>query len=160
MSFNILKVILSFILAAGGLFFALDFRNRSTFVVPQPEGGFVVDFPPESPAELFRPPLRAQGRHVVDAKGKRFKLASVNWYGASDENFIPGGLDIRQRSEIAKTIRRLGFNSVRLPYSDEVVLKNPSIPASLLAANNDLIGKRALDIFEAVVSTSCSNYFS
>ena len=54
--------------------------------MPQPAGGFVVDFPPYSHAELFKLPLRIKGRHVVDAKGKRFKLASVNWYGASDEN--------------------------------------------------------------------------
>lgn len=153
MRFNILKIVLSFILAAGGLFLALDYRNRSNFLVPQPDGELVVDFPPYSDAELFRPPLAARGRHVVDALGKRFKLASVNWYGASDENYIPGGLDVRHRSEIAETIRRLGFNSVRLPYSDELVLKNPWIPAPLLAANKDLVGKRALDVFEAVANS-------
>ena len=50
-------------------------------------------------------PLRAHGRNVVDARGRRFKLASVNWYGASDELFIPGGLDIQHRDVIAATIR-------------------------------------------------------
>lgn len=123
------------------------------FVAHEPDGGFVIDFPPGSGKELFRPPLQTEGRHVVDALGKRFKLASVNWYGASDENYIPGGLDIGHRSEIARTIWRIGFNSVRLPYSDEVVLKNPWIPGRLLAANKDLVGKRVLDILEAVVNS-------
>jgi len=104
-------------------------------------------------SELFHPPVRTRGRDIVDARDKRFKLASVNWYGASDEHFIPGGLDVRHRSEIAKVIRRLGFNSVRLPYSDEMVVKNPLIPKHRLTANKDLVGKRALEIFEAVVNS-------
>jgi endoglucanase len=96
-------------------------------------------------------PLRTQGRHVVDAHGRRFKLASVNWYGASDELFVPGGLDTQHRDTIAQAIKRLGFNSVRLPYADELVMKNPTIDAELVSANPDLAGKRALDVFEAVV---------
>jgi aryl-phospho-beta-D-glucosidase BglC (GH1 family) len=104
-----------------------------------------------SPALVFAP-LRTQGRHILDARNQKFKLASVNWYGASDELFIPGGLDIQHRSDIAKTIRRLGFNSVRLPYADEMVVSNPPILPHLLAANADLVGLRALEIFEAVVN--------
>jgi endoglucanase len=96
-------------------------------------------------------PLRTKGRDIVDATGRRFKLASVNWYGGSDELFIPGGLDIQHRSVIAASIRTLGFNSVRLPYADEMVITNPPIPDRLLSANPDLIGRRALDVFAAVI---------
>lgn len=94
-------------------------------------------------------PLSTRGRDIVDTTGKRFKLSSINWYGASDELFIPGGLDIQHRSTIAATIRRLGFNSVRLPYADELVTLNPLILPHLLTANPDLMGLRALDILEA-----------
>ncbi|KAB5536673.1 cellulase [Coniochaeta sp. 2T2.1] len=99
----------------------------------------------------YKLPLRTKGRDIVDQNGKRFKLSSVNWYGASDELFIPGGLDVKHRSTIAATIKKLGFNSVRLPYSDEMVIRNPTVQPELLAANPDLIGKPALDIFDAVV---------
>ncbi|KAL2184595.1 glycoside hydrolase family 5 protein [Thermothelomyces heterothallicus CBS 203.75] len=96
-------------------------------------------------------PLRTRGRDVVDARGRRFKLASVNWYGASDELMVPGGLDVRHRREIARAVRRLGFNSVRLPYSDEMVATNPPVDARLVAANPELAGARALDVYVAVV---------
>ncbi|KAK3341169.1 endoglucanase E1 [Lasiosphaeria hispida] len=102
-------------------------------------------------ADSWKLPLRTKGRDVVDQKGRRFKLSSVNWYGASDELFIPGGLDVKHRSDIARTIRSLGFNSVRMPYSDEMVISNPSILPHLVAANPDLVGLQALDIFEAVI---------
>ena len=102
-------------------------------------------------APLFQPPLHTRGRYILDSRGTRVKLASVNWYGASDEHFIPGGLDVQHRQDIATTIRRLGFNSVRLPYADEMVRKNPPVAPHLLAANADLVGFRALDIYHAVV---------
>lgn len=105
----------------------------------------------ETSIDTYAVPLRAAGRDVVDANGRRFKLASVNWYGASDELFIPGGLDVQHRSTIAKTIRKLGFNSVRMLYADEIVIKNPRILPHLLTANPDLVGLRALDILEACV---------
>ncbi|KFH41063.1 Endoglucanase-like protein [Hapsidospora chrysogenum ATCC 11550] len=95
-------------------------------------------------------PLRTRGRSIVDANGHRFKLASVNWYGASDELFVVGGLNVQHRDTIADTIKRLGFNSVRLPYADELVTLNPRVEDRLLTENPDLVGMRALDVFHAV----------
>jgi len=106
---------------------------------------------PDAGIETYELPLRARGRDIVDTTGRRFKLASVNWYGASDELFVPSGLDVQHRDVIARTIRSLGFNSVRLPYSDEMVISNPEVPGRLLAANPDLNGSSALDVFGAVV---------
>jgi aryl-phospho-beta-D-glucosidase BglC (GH1 family) len=91
----------------------------------------------------------------VDATGTRFKLQSVNWYGGSDELFVPGGLDVRPRAEIAGLIRTMGFNSVRLPYSDEMVISNPVIAPALLSANSDLVGMKAMDVYCAV-ATACT----
>ncbi|KAI0432159.1 endoglucanase E1 [Xylaria sp. FL1042] len=105
----------------------------------------------ESSITTYSMPLRTKGRDIIDTSGRRFKLASVNWYGGSDELFIPGGLDIQHRSVIAASVRMLGFNSVRLPYSDEMVMANPYIHDRHLTANPDLYGQRALDIFAAVV---------
>ncbi|KAK3394459.1 glycoside hydrolase superfamily [Podospora didyma] len=130
----------------------------STPWIPTPDARLFSERPLPPPIEdtflpsgAFKLPLRTKGRDIVDQKGRRFKLSSVNWYGASDELFIPGGLDIQHRRVIAATIRKLGFNSVRLPYSDEMVISNPHILPHLLTANPDLIGLRALDILAAVV---------
>ncbi|KAE9581131.1 Endoglucanase [Colletotrichum fructicola] len=106
----------------------------------------------ETSIETYTLPLHTKGRDVVDEHGRRFKLLSVNWYGASDELNIPSGLDVQHRDTIAQTIRGLGFNSVRLPYSDEMVITDPPVPAELLSANPDLVGMHALDVFEACVT--------
>lgn len=100
-------------------------------------------------------PLATSGRDIVDSNNERFQLASINWHGGSDEQFIPAGLDVQHRSIIAHAIRQLGFNSVRLPYSDEMVYKNPIIPPHALSANADIFEHvdevRALDVYHSVV---------
>lgn len=151
-----LKVPLS-ILAAGGLLLTFVYTRRLGFSEREPELFFAAPFPKlvdtETKPPPFNTPLRTHGRYIVDTNDKRVKLASVNWYGASDLLFIPGGLDVQHRSNISKLVRHLGFNSVRLPYSDEMVMDNPLIPAELLSANEDLIGLRALDVYIAVVES-------
>ena len=102
------------------------------------------------------PPLQTEGRYIVDSQGHTVKLASVNWYGASDIYFIAGGLEFRHRDEIAATIREMGFNSVRFPYSDQMVMENPIIPLERISANLDLMDDynhipRARDVFNACV---------
>lgn len=105
----------------------------------------------------YTPPFHTQGRHILDAVGVQVKLASINWYGASDTDFVPGGLEVRHRDEIARLIRDLGFNSVRLPYADEIVVNNPIVDSKVIAANQDLLRDGApplsLEVFHAVVES-------
>jgi hypothetical protein len=88
-----------------------------------------------SPVPGVHLPLHTQGRWIVDRRGKRVKLASVNWFGAESAEFVVGGLDRQPLSEIARLIKRGGFNSVRLPWSNQLVEQNPVVPADLLGAN-------------------------
>lgn len=148
------------VILVGGLFYYFRKAEAAINQPWTPDAGSVLfserPLPPPIEASFlssgeYELPLRTKGRNVVDQRGRRFKLASVNWYGASDEFNIPGGLEAKHRSEIAQAIRAMGFNSVRMPYSDEMVITNPRMLQHLLTANPDLVGKRALDILVAVV---------
>jgi endoglucanase len=96
-------------------------------------------------------PLRTAGRWIVDSAGKRFKLAGVNWYGADQADFVVGGLDRASLAAIASSIRSMGFNSVRIPWSNEMVETNPRVGLAHLGANPALSGKRALEVLDAVI---------
>src|ERR1041384_4889536 len=72
-------------------------------------------------------PLHTSGRWIVDASGSRVKLASVNWDGAESPEHVVGGLDRAPLGDIARWIKRNGFNSVRLPWSDEMYERNPVV---------------------------------
>ena len=106
---------------------------------------------PDRGAPSVRVPLHTQGRWIVDRRGDRVKLASVNWFGAESAEFVVGGLDKQPLSRIVRLIKRGGFNSVRLPWSNQLVEQNPVVSADLLAANRRLQGKRALDVLDAVI---------
>jgi endoglucanase len=106
--------------------------------------------PPDAPAAVALP-LSTCGRWIVDANRRRVKLAGVNWYGASDTKLVPGGLDKVTARFIAETIRDLGFNSVRLPFSNEMLHVTRPVAAADVAANPDLAGKTPLQVLDAAV---------
>ncbi|AKT42363.1 uncharacterized protein CMC5_065890 [Chondromyces crocatus] len=105
----------------------------------------------DEPVPLPALPLRTSGRWILDANGQRFKLASVSWYGAEEMDYVPAGLERAHRSAIAKQVRTMGFNSVRLPWSNEMFELNPVVSDGVIAANPDLEGRRALEVFDAVI---------
>lgn len=97
------------------------------------------------------PPLSTRGRYIVDATGSRVKLAGVNWYGAQCQEYVPDGLHVNHVRDISRNIREAGFNVVRLQWSNEIVAKNPLVEEMYVAANPQMKGLRALDVYTAVV---------
>ncbi len=109
-------------------------------------------------------PLSTRGRYVVDADGMRFKLRSVNWHGASgtaegdghhageDSGRVPLGLDRAPISAIVDGFRGIGVNSVRLPFSSEMVNDAQPVADSAVAANPGLRGRTPLQVYDEVVA--------
>lgn len=87
-------------------------------------------------------PLHTAHHWIVDAKGSRVKLAGVNWYGADNIEFSVGGLAYGPLAAIAHEVKAMGFNSVRIPWSNELVETNPVVPDYAIRANPALRGKR------------------
>jgi endoglucanase len=100
---------------------------------------------------MIATPLSTSGRFIVDAHGKRVRLAGVNWYGASEDFGVPAGLEYAQRSTLAKLIAAQGFNSVRFPFSVWMTEQTTPVPNQYLAANPDLFGKTPLEVYDACV---------
>ena len=96
-------------------------------------------------------PFHTAHHWIVDAKGNRIKLAGVNWYGADNSEFSVGGLAYRPLADIAHQLKAMGFNSVRIPWSNELVESNPVVPAYAIAANPALKGKRALEVLDLTI---------
>lgn len=96
-------------------------------------------------------PLHTDGRWIVDAAGTRVKLSSVNWYGAEEQDHVVAGLEIDALQHIAHRIKTMGFNSVRLAWSNELYETDPIVPDYTVAANPNLKGKRAMQVFDATI---------
>src|SRR5579863_2662357 len=85
--------------------------------------------------EAVVPPLHTQGYQIVDSAGHAVRLTSVNWYGFDQKEFVAGGLDHAPLAEIVDQIKKMGVNSVRLPWANETIEHDPVPPAYAVSAN-------------------------
>jgi endoglucanase len=96
-------------------------------------------------------PLSTSGRFIVDAHGKRVRLAGVNWYGASEDMGVPAGLDCVDRNTLAELIAKQGFNCVRFPFSLWMTEQTTPVADEYLLRNPDLHGSTPLEVYDACV---------
>ena len=101
-------------------------------------------------------PLHTSGASIVDASGSAVKLNLVNWYGAESPDYVVGGLAYQPISEIISQIVSMGFNGVRLPWSNQMWQSNPVVSSAYLTANPQFEGETADTIFEKVVADLAS----
>ena len=57
---------------------------------------------------------------LVDAAGCKVVLTGVNWFGFETSTFAPHGLDVRNWQSMLKQMVQLGFNTIRLPFTDQL----------------------------------------
>jgi endoglucanase len=93
------------------------------------------------------------GNRIVDANGHPVRIAAVNWFGMENLYFLPAGLDRQPLDAILSRVRKLGFNTIRLPFSNQVVEANPAVTGQL-NANASLQGLHALDILDRIVAAT------
>ncbi|MFE0382071.1 glycoside hydrolase family 5 protein [Streptomyces inhibens] len=131
------------------------------------------------PAAAWTAPLSTRGRYIVDADGRRFRLKSGNWDGAQgswngsgdindpaghhagqNSHGIPIGLDRVGIATLLADFRALGLNSIRLPFSNEMIHATAPVPDAAVAANPRLRGMTPLQIFDAVVAELTAGGFA
>jgi endoglucanase len=98
------------------------------------------------------PPLHTSGYQILDAENRAVRLTSVNWYGFDQQEFVAGGLDHAPLAKIIEQIHALGVNSVRLPWANETLEKDPVVPDYAVKANVQFRGKHAMEIMDVVVA--------
>jgi endoglucanase len=101
-------------------------------------------------------PLHTAGPFIVDSNGTRVHLNGVNWYGAESTDFVVAGLQAATLPSIVGEIKSLGFNVVRLPWSNQLYESNPVVGNYALAANPSMEGENALTVLDQVIAALTS----
>lgn len=106
-----------------------------------------------SPASLLPSGfLSTQGNQIVDQQGNAVKIAAVNWFGLESTNFAPQGLWAASYKTMMDQMVQLGFNAIRLPFSDQL-FDPDSIPNGIdFSKNPDLPGLTGLQIMDKIVN--------
>jgi endoglucanase len=91
------------------------------------------------------------GRQILDAQNHPVRMTGINWFGAETANYAPHGLWTRNYKDMLDQIKGLKYNTLRLPYSNQL-LDSGSAPNSIdLAKNPDLAGLNGLQILDKII---------
>jgi endoglucanase len=105
--------------------------------------------PPTSGASDF---LHTCSSRIYDDHGNQFHVVGVSWFGLETGNKAPDGLWARNWQTILDQLAQLGYNTIRLPFSNDV-LKPGAMPSGInYLLNPDLQGLTSLQIMDTIVA--------
>jgi len=100
------------------------------------------------------------GNQMLDSNGNPVRIAGVNWYGFETPDEIAHGLWVQDYHTIINDIAALGYNTIRIPFSNQMV-ETPIVPQNLSFSNStggsinaDLKGLNALQDLQKIVTAA------
>lgn len=92
------------------------------------------------------------GRQILDSSNQPVRIAGVNWFGFETSNLVVHGLWARDYKSMMDQMKSLGYNTIRLPYSDDI-FKPGATPNSInfYNMNADLQGLNSLQVMDKIV---------
>jgi endoglucanase len=95
--------------------------------------------------------LHTQGGEILDSAGNPVIFTGINWFGLETESYAPHGLWARSLDSLLDQIVQLGFNVIRLPYSNQL-FDSSSVPNGInYELNPDLKGLNGLQIMDKLI---------
>jgi endoglucanase len=96
------------------------------------------------------------GNQILDSNGSPVRIAGVNWYGFETPDEIAHGLWAQDYHKIIDDIRNLGYNTIRIPFSNQMV-ETPIVPQNLSfyntgPINTDLKGLNSLQVLDKIIA--------
>jgi endoglucanase len=111
--------------------------------------------------------LHVQGNKLFDERGTSVRLTGVNWFGLETNNQEPHGIWVRDYRSMVKQIAELGFNSIRLPWANQILRSDakasdagsfgksgPDAYDGTNPINEGLAGKSPLEIMDKVIEAA------
>lgn len=112
----------------------------------------------KDPAQVPAPPpgaanyLHTCGNQILDAHGNVVRITGVSWFGLETSNMTPDGLWARNWQTILAQLAALGYNTLRLPYSDDVLQPGARPSGINYLLNPDLTGLTSLEIMDKIIA--------
>ncbi len=98
----------------------------------------------------------ASGNQILDSSGNPVRIAGINWYGFETPDEIAHGLWAQDYHAIINDIKSLGYNTIRIPFSNQMV-ESPIVPQNLSfyntgPINTDLSGLNSLQVLDKIIA--------
>ncbi|MFN0080499.1 MAG: cellulase family glycosylhydrolase [Prosthecobacter sp.] len=95
--------------------------------------------------------LSTNGNQIVDSAGNPVRITGINWFGFETSNRIIHGLWARGYKSALDQIKTLGFNTLRIPYSNAMLRAGAATSSINFALNPDLQGLTPLQCLDKVI---------
>ena len=93
------------------------------------------------------------GRQILDAAGQPVRIAGINWFGFETDTRVAHGLWARDHKSMIDQMKSLGYNTIRLPYSDDIFKAGAAANSiTFYNMNTDLQGLSPLQIMDKIVN--------
>ncbi len=100
---------------------------------------------------LGQGPWHTSGAQILDAHNQPIRIAGVNWSGFETNTFVVHGLQNRSYKDMLDQIKSLGYNTIRLPYSNQL-FDSGSAPSGIdYNKNPDLQGLQGLQLMDKII---------
>ncbi|MGA5299497.1 cellulase family glycosylhydrolase [Nucisporomicrobium flavum] len=116
-------------------------------------GGLAVTASSASAAGTGTGYLHTDGNKIVDSTGTTVRITGINWFGMETDNKTFHGLWSSNpwRSQL-DTMARLGYNTLRVPFSDDALKTGATATGINDFTNPDLVGLSPLQILDKVIA--------
>nr|BBH87659.1 hypothetical protein KTC_24100 [Thermosporothrix sp. COM3] len=94
------------------------------------------------------------GSRILDANNQPVRIAGINWFGFETANYTVHGLWTRNYRDMLDQIKSLGYNTIRLPYSNQLFDAGSTPTGIDFAKNPDLQGLTGLQIMDKIINYS------
>jgi len=93
------------------------------------------------------------GRDILDSNNQPVRIAGINWFGFETSNEVVHGLWSRDYKNMIDQMKSLGYNTIRLPYSDDIFKTGAAANSiTFYGMNTDLQGLSPLQIMDKIVN--------
>ena len=110
-------------------------------------------------------PLSTKGPKIIDNVGNEFILKGINWWGINGSHIpysnehskgtnthaIPFGLHVQQLDTIVFAIKQAGFNTIRLPFSNQMLHDTTKTRSEWVGPNSNLVGLTPLEVLDTII---------
>ncbi len=98
-----------------------------------------------------------QGSQILDANNQPVRIAGINWFGFETHSYVAHGLWTRHYQDMLQQIKSLGYNLIRLPYSN-ALFDASSVPTGIdYQLNPDLEGLTGFQIMDKIIAYASSS---
>src|SRR5215472_10836174 len=108
------------------------------------------ELPPRSDGRIGTT-LHTCGGRIFNQNGQAVQITGISWFGMETGTYAPHGLWTRSWRAMLDQIADLGFNTIRLPFSDEALTPNRMPQSINYELNPDLTNKTSLEVMDTIV---------